>query len=71
MIQAINWFFESESEGIILEDDCIPNIEFLPYCAELLKKYKDHKSIGCITGVNFQKYQKVSDYSYYFSKSSQ
>ena len=25
---AINWFFENEKEGIILEDDCIPHLDF-------------------------------------------
>ncbi len=68
VIEAINWFFENEESGIILEEDCIPDISFFYYCAELLKKYKNHKSIGCITGVNFQNNQKVSDSSYYFSK---
>ena len=37
---AIDWFFDNETEGIILEDDCIPNIEFLIYCSALLKKYR-------------------------------
>ena len=25
---AINWFFENENDGIILEDDIIPNLDF-------------------------------------------
>ena len=27
-VNAINWFFESEEMGIILEDDCIPHPDF-------------------------------------------
>jgi len=26
--QAITWFFENEEMGIILEDDCLPHIDF-------------------------------------------
>ena len=26
--EAITWFFEYEEQGIILEDDCLPNLNF-------------------------------------------
>ena len=68
IISAINWFFENEESGIILEEDCIPNESFFYFCSHLLDKYKDNKKISCITGVNFQNGQKVSNSSYYFSK---
>jgi hypothetical protein len=32
---AISWFFEQEEMGIILEDDCLPDLSFFPYCEEL------------------------------------
>jgi hypothetical protein len=38
--EAIDWFFAHCEEGIILEDDCIPSPEFLPYCADLLERYR-------------------------------
>ena len=38
VIEAINWFFEYEESGIILEEGCIPDISFFYYCSELLKK---------------------------------
>ena len=47
-LKAINWFFDNESEGIILEDDCIPNEEFIPYCSKLLKKYKKTIKFGIL-----------------------
>src|SRR5262245_42318064 len=37
---AIDWFFEHEEEGIILEDDCVPSQSFFSYCAELLKRFR-------------------------------
>ena len=28
---AITWFFEHVEQGIILEDDCLPDLSFFPY----------------------------------------
>ena len=32
---SINWFFEQVEEGIILEDDCLPDLSFFYFCQEL------------------------------------
>ena len=32
--EAITWFFNQEREGIILEDDCLPDASFYPFCRE-------------------------------------
>ena len=50
---AISWFFEQEEYGVILEDDCLPDLSFFPFCEELLIKYKDDDRIGHIGGDNF------------------
>ena len=50
---AISWFFECEEYGVILEDDCLPDLSFFPFCEELLLKYKDDERIGHIGGNNF------------------
>jgi hypothetical protein len=68
---AITWFFEHEPEGIILEDDCLPDPSFFPYCAELLSKYRDDTRIMMISGDYFQKEKLRSDYSYYFTRYNQ
>ena len=47
---AITWFFEQAEYGIILEDDCLPDPSFFPFCEELLIKYKDDERIGHIGG---------------------
>ena len=49
---AITWFFENIEQGIILEDDCLPDPSFFPFCEELLSKYKDDTRIGSIGGLN-------------------
>ena len=63
---AIDWFFENEEMGIILEDDCLPSKSFFWFCEELLEKYKDDSRIWCIDGANFQNFN--SKFSYDFSK---
>lgn len=67
VFSAINWFFEQEEDGIILEDDCLPNQSFFKYCEELLDYYKDNKNIWHISGDQFVPDYK-SDASYYFAK---
>lgn len=63
---AINWFFDNVEQGIILEDDCLPDKSFFPFCQELLEKYKTEKKIMSISGSNFQD-KKIGEASYYFS----
>lgn len=64
---ALSWFFEQEEMGIILEDDCLPDLSFFSYCEELLLRFKDDESIFMISGNNFQRGNKVTSYSYYYS----
>jgi hypothetical protein len=66
--QAIDWFFEQELEGIILEDDCLPDQSFFWFCQELLGKYRDDTRIMHIGGTNFQFGKERTKYSYYFSR---
>ena len=49
---AIKWFFNEVEEGIVLEYDTVPHIDFFYYCHELLVKYRDSKSVGIISGNN-------------------
>jgi len=64
---SIDWFFDNEDEGIILEDDCLPDQSFFPYCDELLFHYRDNLEIMMISGCNFQDGIKRGSKSYYFS----
>ncbi|WP_293374301.1 hypothetical protein [Nevskia sp.] len=50
---AIDWFFEHESQGIILEDDCVPDISFFGFCEHLLLRYAEDERIGQIAGTSF------------------
>lgn len=50
---AITWFFSQEEYGIILEDDCLPDLSFFLFCEEMLLKYKDDERIGHVGGDSF------------------
>lgn len=65
---AIDWFFEHESEGIILEDDCLPDASFFPYAEELLLRYRNDTRIMAITGNSFYGYDHQLPHSYFFSR---
>ena len=67
-IKAIDWFFENEERGIILEDDCLPHIDFFNFCENLLEYYSVDDRVSFITGDNFQNNKLRGDGSYYFSK---
>lgn len=47
---AISWFFENIDEGIILEDDCLPDISFFQFCTDMLNHYRENKNVYQING---------------------
>lgn len=65
--EAITWFFSKVEQGIILEDDCLPDESFFDYCQELLEKYKDDESIISIGGTNLG-YPFNGNHSYAFAR---
>jgi len=64
---AIDWFFENEEQGIILEDDCLPSQSFFWYCEELLNKYREDQRVFLISGYNREDEWKHSENDYFFS----
>ncbi len=65
---GLDWFFDQEEEGIILEDDCIPEPTFFRYASELLDRYRDDERIATIAGTNYLLESQKFDSSYYFTK---
>ena len=64
---AITWFFEHVEMGIILEDDCYPDLSFFRFCEELLDYYKDDERVMMVSGTNLLTNSHI-DSSYFFSK---
>lgn len=46
--------FSNEEQAIILEDDCIPSVDFFKFCDDLLEKYAKEERIGTICGFNLE-----------------
>lgn len=64
---GINWFFSKVEEGIILEDDCLPDLSFFPYCQSLLNRYRNDTRVWQISGNNFAEDVSTVNASYAFS----
>jgi hypothetical protein len=65
---GLDWVFQHVETAIILEDDCLPDSSFFPYCTELLERYRDDSRIVHISGNNFQFGRRRGDYSYFYSR---
>jgi GR25 family glycosyltransferase involved in LPS biosynthesis len=50
---AVDWFFQFESEGIILEDDLAFNIDFLTFAQKCLKDFKTDNQVWLVSGNQF------------------
>ncbi|MBD2752571.1 hypothetical protein [Spirosoma validum] len=65
--EAVTWFFGHVEAGIILEDDCLPELSFFSFCQQLLKRYETDERVYMITGTNALKRWFRSRQSYFFS----
>ena len=65
--KAISWFFDSFEQGIIIEDDALPNDTFFEFANEMLERYKEDESIMAIGSMQLEG-KKYGEGSYYFSK---
>lgn len=64
---GIKWVFEHEEEAIFLEDDCLPDASFFPYCQEMLEHFRDDERILMIGGSNPASYYETPE-DYLFTK---
>lgn len=64
---GIRWFFDNVSEGIILEDDCLPGDDFFKFCETMLDRYRSNEKVLHIGTNNFQFGRKWGNGDYYFS----
>lgn len=67
VVGAINWFFENEEKGIIIEDDVIPNSSFFSFCDIMLERYQNKQNIIAICGFN-QFGQEIESNEYFYSR---
>ncbi len=50
---ALDWFFEHEESGLILEDDCHPAPDFFDFVPSMLEWLRDRTDIFMVSGNNF------------------
>lgn len=67
VFNAINWLFENEERGIIIEDDCVMRDSFFQFVEEMLERYADDTRIGLVDGANYLEHVDIPD-SYVFSR---
>lgn len=62
---AIDWFFENEEDGIILEDDCLPHPDFFRFCREMLDQYRNTPQVMMIAGSNYEQFYNENGTCYF------
>lgn len=65
---GIGWLFEQVEEAIILEDDCLPDLTFFPFCEGLLEKFRNDERVMHISGCNSRSSRRWTSHSYRFSQ---
>jgi hypothetical protein len=68
ILSGLDWVFSQVDCAIILEDDCLPDPSFFPFCEEMLTRYRDDDRIHMVRGGNFFGGQKIGSDSYHFSR---
>lgn len=73
---ALDWFFEHEPEGIIIEDDILLDPSFFAFAAEMLERYRTNPKVMTISASNLVSAQGAptqyaGDDSYTFSMYAQ
>ncbi len=64
---GITWFFDNVEEGMIIEDDCLPDPSFFPFCEQLLEKFRYTENVCMISGYNGSS-STLTPYSYFYSR---
>jgi hypothetical protein len=50
VIDAVSWLLTKEPEGIVVEDDSVPDFSFFRFCDDLLNRYRDDRHVLAISG---------------------
>ncbi len=68
MSSGLDWVFGRVERAIVLEDDCIADPSFFPYCDELLDRYRDDERVWSISGNDFRFHPAPPAADYSFSR---
>lgn len=65
---GLDWAFQFVDSSIILEDDCLPGVDFFRFCSELLIQHKNENRIFSIGGHRNDGPDQIEGDSYFYSK---
>ena len=64
---GVDWVFSDVDEAVFLEDDCVPDPTFFPFCEAMLDRYRDDTRVMMVSGSNYLERWKDDRQSYHFS----
>jgi Glycosyl transferase family 2 len=64
---GVDWAFSEVDEGIILDDDCVPDPTFFLFSQDMLERYRHQPRVMMICGTNYLGHWKEDCQSYHFS----
>jgi hypothetical protein len=65
---GVDWVFEQVDEAIVLDDDCVPDDSFFPFCEQMLEQYRGDERVMMVCGTNYLDRWKSDRQSYHFSR---
>lgn len=66
MATGLDLAFTYVDRLIVIEDDCVPSIDFFLFANEMLEKYKDDERVGMVCAMNHLGKYRENDSSYFF-----
>lgn len=64
---GVDWVFAHVDRAIVLDDDCLPDDSFFPFCEAMLERYRDDIRVMMVCGTNYLERWKEDLQSYHFS----
>jgi hypothetical protein len=64
---GVDWVFSQVDEAIVLDDDCLPDPTFFPFCQAVLERYREDPRVMMICGTNYLERWKADQQSFHFS----
>ena len=64
---GVDWALSEVDEGIVLDDDCVPDPTFFMFSQDMLERYRHDPRVMMVCGTNYLGHWKEDRQSYHFS----
>ena len=68
MVSSIDWFFTHVEAGIVLEDDCVPVVEWFRFAREILDRFAGVPRVMQVSALNMADGERYTTHSYFFAE---